>query len=260
MCGPDGEAVIRRRPRVVWGPVLRPDAAYVIRKLRYEIFPDYWIPALLYEPTRLRGRVGVVLNPNGHHTGGKAAIYKQARCINLAKRGLIALNFEFIGMGELGGDHPHNNLAVLDMTGMSCAGAFYLGMRKGLDVLLSHPRADRKRVAMTGLSGGGWQTIVLSALDSRITLSVPVAGYTSLMVRAARLCDIGDIEQLPPDLATVLDYQDMTAMLAPRPTLQTYNAKDDCCFESGYALKPLTDAAAGAFASFDKRDSLRTHV
>ena len=29
--------------------------------------------------------------------------------------------------------------------------------------------------------------------------------------------DRGDLEQSPPDLTTVLDYQTMTAMLAPRP-------------------------------------------
>ncbi len=32
-------------------------------------------------------------------------------------------------------------------------------------VLLAHPHADEERVAMTGLSGGGWQTAILSALD-----------------------------------------------------------------------------------------------
>ena len=43
-------------------------------------------------------------------------------------------------------------------------------MKYGLDILLDHPLADVTRVAMTGLSGGGWQTIVFSALDPRITL------------------------------------------------------------------------------------------
>lgn len=44
---------LAQSPRVVWQEVLRPDAAYAIRKLRYEIYPEYWIPALLYEPAKL---------------------------------------------------------------------------------------------------------------------------------------------------------------------------------------------------------------
>jgi len=52
------------------------------------------VPALLYEPTNLSGRVPVVLNVNGHDGSGKVAAYKQARCINQAKRGMLALNDE----------------------------------------------------------------------------------------------------------------------------------------------------------------------
>src|SRR4051812_25411089 len=91
-------SIIESKPDVVWGETLRPDASYVIRKLRYEAYSDYWVPALLYEPRRLSGRVPVMLNPNVHHSGGKAAAYKQARCANLARRGVIALSTEFIGM------------------------------------------------------------------------------------------------------------------------------------------------------------------
>ncbi len=40
----------------------------------------------------------------------------------------------------------------------------------------------------------------------------------------------------------------------------TYNAKDDCCFESGYALQPLLEAAGPVFRLFGKADSLRSHV
>ena len=67
-------------------------AGYRIKKLRYEALPGLWIPALLYEPEKLKGRVPVVLNVNGHDSKGKAAPYKQIRCINLAKRGMLALN------------------------------------------------------------------------------------------------------------------------------------------------------------------------
>jgi hypothetical protein len=47
----------------------------------------------------------------------------------------------------------------------------YLSQKRGLDILLAHPNADPSRVAVTGLSGGGWQTIFISSLDPRVTLS-----------------------------------------------------------------------------------------
>ena len=33
-----------------------------------------------------------------------------------------------------------------------------------------------KHIAMVGLSGGGWTTTIAAAIDSRITLSMPIAG------------------------------------------------------------------------------------
>ncbi len=49
-------------------------------------------------------------------------------------------------------------------------------------------------------------------------------------------------------------------MRAPRPTLLTYNAKDDCCFESSYALRPLLDAAGPIFRLYGKEGALRHHI
>ena len=48
-----------------------------------------------------RGKVPVHLAVNGHEPEGKAAAYKQLRCINLAKRGIISLNVEWFGIGQL---------------------------------------------------------------------------------------------------------------------------------------------------------------
>jgi cephalosporin-C deacetylase-like acetyl esterase len=90
------------------------------------------------------------------------------------------LNTEFIGMGELRADVEHLRIGLLDLCGVSGIGVFYLMMKRGLDVLLAHKHADLQRVAMTGLSGGGWQTGLLSALDERIKVVVPVAGFTAM--------------------------------------------------------------------------------
>ena len=132
-------------------------------------------------------------------------------------------------------------------------------MSRGLDILLALPEADPARVAVSGLSGGGWQTIFISSLDTRVTLANPVAGYSSFRTRARNFSDLGDSEQTPSDLATVVDYAHLTAMLAPRGALLTYNAKDNCCFATGHALQPLLDAAGPVFKLFKADAKLRWH-
>jgi len=247
--------------RVEWQDTIKGGPGYRIKKLRYEALPGLWVPALLYEPEKLASKVPVVLNVNGHDGNGKAAVYKQIRCINQAKRGMLALNVEWLGMGQLRGPgFNHACMNQIDLCGSSGLAPFYLSMKRGLDVLLAHDHADSERVAVTGLSGGGWQTIFISALDTRVTLSNPVAGYSSFRTRARHLKDLGDSEQTPCDLATVADYTHLTAMRAPRPTLLTYNSKDNCCFEAGYALPPLLDAAAPTFKLYGKEKALRSHI
>ena len=260
-----GEAAAWRdaKCQVKWFDTIPGGPGYRIKKLRYEAVPGLWIPALLYEPETLAGKVPVMLAVNGHDgRNGKAAGYKQMRCINLAKRGMLVLNVEWLGMGQL--NKPglqHYRMNQLDLCGTSGLAPFYLAMTRGLDVLLSLPNADAERVAVSGLSGGGWQTIVVSSLDPRVTLANPVAGYSSFRVKYRdHYKDLGDSEQAPCDLGTLADYTHLTALRAPRPTLLTFNAKDNCCFEAGYALPPLLHAAQPIFKLYGKEKLLRTHI
>jgi len=247
--------------RVEWLGSIPGGPGYRIKKLRYEAIPGLWIPAVLYEPEELRERVPVVLNVNGHDSKGKAAVYKQIRCINQAKRGMLALNVEWLGMGQLQVDgFSHARMNQLDLCGTSGLAVFYLAMGRALDVLVDHPHADVDRVAMAGLSGGGWQTIVLSSLDRRVTLANPVAGYSSFKTRVQYYSDLGDSEQTPTDLASVADYTHLTALRAPRPTLLTYNSKDNCCFASGQALPPLLQASAPVYELAGAGARLRSHI
>lgn len=234
---------------------------YRMQKLRYEAVPGFWIPAILYLPDRLDGKVPVFMNVNGHDSKGKQANYKQIRCINQAKRGIIALNVEWIRMGQLNvPQNGHGRLNQLDLCGISGLAPFYLSMKRGLDVLLALENADPSRVGVAGLSGGGWQTIVISSLDTRVTLANPVAGYSSLSTRLQTFADLGDSEQTPSDLALYADYKQLTGLLAPRPALLTYNAQDNCCFVSATALPPLMEAAEPIYNLYEKADHLTSHV
>ena len=120
--------------------------------------------------------------------------------------------------------------------------------RRTVDIALTLPNADATRIAATGLSGGGWQTIVLSALDTRIALSNPVAGFSSYVTRSQWPDkDLGDSEQTPSDLASMADYTHLMALVAPRPLLLTHNARDTCCYRGDYALGALAQQATAAF-------------
>jgi hypothetical protein len=154
----------------------------------------------------------------------------------------------------------HYRLNQIDLCGTSGLAPFYLSMKRGLDILLSLEKSDPERVAVSGLSGGGWQTIIISSLDTRVTLTNPVAGYSSFRTRARHFSDLGDSEQTPVDLAAVTDYAPLTAMLAPRAALLTYNVKDNCCFASGHALPPLLEAAEPIYKLYGKEGRLRSHI
>ncbi|MEX2260508.1 MAG: hypothetical protein WD696_01080 [Bryobacteraceae bacterium] len=234
---------------------------YRMRKLRYEIVPGFHSTAILYEPDKMQGKVPAILNVNGHvGPPGKAVEYKQKRCINQARQGIMSLNLEWLSYGELGhAENRHWFGGHLDLVGANSLGLFYLAMRKGLDYLHQHPAVDRTRLGVTGLSGGGWQTIILSALDERVAVAVPVAGYGSLRSRLERPGDVGDIEQNATDLLAGQDYPHFTAMLAPRPSLLIYNAEDDCCFRAPLVKPYIFDEVRPFFRLFDKERSFSWH-
>ena len=241
--------LLQEPARVVWGDTLDPSPEYRIRKLRFEGYPGVWVPALLYEPaTPLGGErsTPAVLDVNGHESRGIAVEHKQARCSNLARRGIPALSLELLGRGEMTNLAPHNDQQFLDLLGQAGAAVFYLTMKRALDILIDHELTDPERVAMTGLSGGGWQTIVLSALDERVALSVPVAGHMPAADRRD-LGDVGDAEQLPADLCSIGDYDVLSALVAPRPVLFIFNRYDDCCFQAHKAVSGTYEAARGVY-------------
>lgn len=87
-----------------------------------------------------------------------------------------------------------------------------------------------KRVVMAGLSGGGWSTVLLSAIDPRIALAIPIAGSLP--------CDFQhtswDFEQYCDNAwATVANYSSLYVLGALEPNrthVQLLHEQDPCCF------------------------------
>jgi hypothetical protein len=231
---------------------------YTLHRLRYEIVPGFYSTALRYAPETISGRAPAVLNLMGHFVGtGNKEGFEQKLCINQALKGMIALNLEWMGMGELNAAfNRHAFASELDLVGMNGVGLFYLAMRRGLDYLAADPRVDPTRLGVTGLSGGGWQTITISSLDPRVLVSVPVAGYVSLQGRLERLPEEpGDLEQNPTDFLVGQDYSTLTAIRAPRPTLLIYNDEDDCCFRAPLVKPYVFDPVVPFFKLFGKAEA-----
>ncbi len=99
-------------------------------------------------------------------------------------------------------------------------------------------------VDMVGFSGGGWTTIVYAALDSRMTLSCPVAGSLPLYLGYG---SSRDLEQTLPAFYSLAGYPELYVMGAYGPyrqQIQILNRRDTCCFGEAHV-----DAALGL--SFD---------
>ncbi len=63
----------------------------------------------------------------------------------------------------------------------SIMGLQTLNAVRSLDFLLSLPEVDAERIAITGASGGGTQTMLLSAIDPRVKLSFPAVMVSTAM-------------------------------------------------------------------------------
>ncbi len=114
---------------------------------------------------------------------------------------------------------------------------------------LNHAQAWRsfEAVAMLGISGGGWTTTLVAAVDPRISLAVSVAGGYPHYIRDQIPGNTGDFEQRYPDFYRRVSYLDLFTLAASgRHYLQIYNYLDPCCSQNAYALSYEKAVAARA--------------
>jgi len=233
---------------------------YTITKLRYEIVPGFYSAGLLYRPEHVSGKIPAILNLVGHGYGGKAVEHDQKRCINQARQGIIALSLDWFGYGELAfSGNSHDFLGLLDLAGYEGPGLFYLEMRRGLDYLYEDDDVDRSRIGVTGVSTGGLRTLLLSSLDTRVGPALPVAGFSSLTTTIEHPeYPADDAEQYASDLR--LDFAELLAARAPRPTQLIYNAMDDCCFRADIVKQGVYSDIQPFFALYGQPDNLLWHL
>ena len=109
--------------------------------------------------------------------------------------------------------------------------------------------------SMMGLSGGGWTTIVVSAVDDRISESYSIAGSFPIWLRSDSR-DYGDYEQTIPEFYQIANYEELYVLSAygdNRRLVLFYNEFDPCCFSGElYNKFPFGDIVKTKISKFNK--------
>ncbi|RXK58012.1 hypothetical protein ESA94_18525 [Lacibacter luteus] len=183
---------------------------YTVENVAIEILPGVWINGSLYKPLKFKGKIPVILNPDGHWDKQRYRADCQLRCAAMAKMGAIAFSYDLFAWGEsLLQFKSEDHRRSLAMTIQA------LGGIRILHYLLSLKEADANRVGITGGSGGGSHTVLLTALDDRIKVSAPVVSLSSYFYGGCP-CESGmNIHACGGRTNNV----EIAAMAAPRPQL-----------------------------------------
>lgn len=153
-------------------------------------------------------------------------------------RGYAALCLEQRGMGdrrtEKVANHDDHRAPRCHITAMNAllAGRTMIGERcwdvsRAIDLALTYPQIDGRRILCTGNSGGGTTTYYAACLDERIQVAMPSCAVCSFAdsIAAMHHCECNFI----PGIATFMDMGDMAAAIAPRKLI-VINGREDPIF------------------------------
>ena len=151
---------------------------------------------------------------------------------------LVGMNSQpIVEIDELGKIEliSHEQLQLLKKNGFNPMRLFLDPIQINLTFL--DKEYDFKRYSMIGVSGGGWTTVIYSAIDERISNSFSVAGSVPFYLRVNDR-DMGDYEQTNPDLyqnVNYLEFYILSGYGEGRKHIQIFNKNDPCCFSgNGY--------------------------
>ncbi len=151
----------------------------------------------------------------------------QARCVHLARMGCAVFHWDTLGNADSRQIADHRSGARQNLKG-AAAGAWGLysamadlrlqtnfGLQtwnsvRALDFLESLPGVDKKRIAVTGASGGATQAMMLTAIDERVAAAFPCVMVSSAMQGG---CTCENSHYLRVGQGNI----DIAAAAAPRP-------------------------------------------
>ncbi len=223
------------------------------RRQRVEIDtePGVTMPLYVLIPDGAQRSLSPVIAAHGHLSGGKVSPagvtevpgvaeaiqqFNYDYGVKCAQRGYLIFCPDARGMGERRESlyaNPESTLGrscdqLTNMAvplGITVIGMWTWDLMRLLDYIQSRPECQGQKIGCIGLSGGGLQTLYLSAMDDRVACAV-VSGYfygvrDSLLSMCC--CDCNYV----PHLWEYVDMGDLAALIAPRPLLIETGNRDE---------------------------------
>jgi dienelactone hydrolase len=187
---------------------------YTVENVFFESLPGIFITGNLYKPFNLQKKNPAVLAPHGHGNDPRFGEATQLRCATMARMGAIVFAWDMIGYGDMQQcDHKISQAFKLQT----------INSIRVLDFITQMPKVNKNKIVISGESGGGTQTFMLTAIDERINLSIPVVMVSSHFFGGC-VCESGMPVHVSPDHAT--NNVEIATCAAPRPMLLISDGDD----------------------------------
>jgi cephalosporin-C deacetylase-like acetyl esterase len=190
---------------------------YSIEKVYFQTYPGFYLAGNLYRPLVKGKRHPGILVAHGHWANGRMADQVEgsisARAITFARQGYVAFTYDMVGYNDTKQvDHRFANTPTHWLWGVSNMGLQTWNSIRALDFLVSLPDVDKKRLAITGESGGGTQTMMLGAIEDRLTATAPC-------VMVSHTMQGGCVCENAPNLRQDFFNVELAATVAPKPQI-----------------------------------------